>query len=1135
MCGIVGLVRKPRELTPDTLNGLEELLVDIQGQVVSANSDTRAQLTDFAKRSISLDAAITLVKNKTTTARISELAEQVRGEVEKALAEKDLSESDKNALLTINDALWRISRDACASANEIADLLSQQCHDMSNLTNDVIAIYRSINLVLRSVDRIEVRGRDSAGISVGLDHIALDDDDMKALSKRSSSHFANGSVRFTDKGKDSQVYFVYKRAAEIGELGDNVAFLRNAITHDELLFDVITRNEQSHEMVMAHTRWASMGVISEDNTHPLDCAERNKANVRVTLGALNGDIDNHIALKTECAIEDSITTDAKLIPVLVDHERNENPSTDAFDSCRKVVSRFEGSTAVSIMTSDDPSKMYLALRGGGQGLFIGLGNDEFFIASEPYGVVEVADSYVRVDGETPFDPEQPVASRGQIFCLDSERAGSLEGLRRSSYLGDEIVLTADDVITSEVTTRDIDRGDYDHYLWKEINEAPRSFSTTLHGKFSRNDSNYDVELHDDIISPAMREAISSGEISRVYIIGQGTAAVAGQACGHFFSALKSTLDVRVCLATELSGFALEDDMSGSLVIAVSQSGTTTDTNRTVDLLRDRGARVIAIVNRRGSDLTTKADGVCYTSSGRDVEMSVASTKAFYAQVAAGAYLAIAIETIRSSQTLDRELVNDIVSALHEIPSHMKTVLQQRSEIEAIAQSTVLSRRSWATVGNGSNAIAAREIRIKSSELCYKAIAMDATEDKKHIDLSSEPLIVVCATGIQGSNADDVAKEVAIYSAHKACPVVINDDESERFDSCNSVILVPKTHKDVSFILATVAGHIFGYESARAIDASARVLREARGALATITPEQLGSVQALTYIGNVLSEPAQHYFAALSDRKFDAILDASDAGDLTKLFVALTPPYMTSLVADKCGGLQTPQALTNCAVSMLTRAIDQLTRPIDAIRHQAKTVTVGISRSDDTLLRSACVSYLLESGVQRDVLSFPVIRTLIALDEMVGTITGHTRYLIHGDPTSTSATLEIAEQKGSAEALVSRIAQNPTLRGTKRLTAREQVVWITQGKSDSRNVIMIPEVTRSITTGITLLHIDVVDNDELSVDARKRVLEGYKQKLFALRDAVTETQDTFDESILADIDMMELLTQPVVVLASKWNQ
>ena len=111
------------------------------------------------------------------------------------------------------------------------------------------------------------------------------------------------------------------------------------------------------------------------------------------------------------------------------------------------------------------------------------------------------------------------------------------------------------------------------------------------------------------------------------------AAGLNQFCGS------TNLKVDAVPATELSGFGLRSSMSDTLVVAISQSGTTTDTNRTVDLVRSRGAKVVAIVNRRGSDLTDKADGVLYTSDGRDVEMSVASTKAFYAQVAAGVLLA----------------------------------------------------------------------------------------------------------------------------------------------------------------------------------------------------------------------------------------------------------------------------------------------------------------------------------------------------------------------------------------------------------------------------------------------------------------------------------------------------------------
>ena len=95
------------------------------------------------------------------------------------------------------------------------------------------------------------------------------------------------------------------------------------------------------------------------------------------------------------------------------------------------------------------------------------------------------------------------------------------------------------------------------------------------------------------------------------------------------------------------------------------------------------------------------------------------------------------------------------------------MLARREEIGRIAASVAPSRRYWAVVGSGPDRVAAAEVRIKLSELCYRSISSDATEDKKHIDLSCEPLILVCAAGLRGPNADDVAKEIAIYRAHKA--------------------------------------------------------------------------------------------------------------------------------------------------------------------------------------------------------------------------------------------------------------------------------------------------------------------------------------------------------------------------------
>src|SRR4029079_11776891 len=341
-------------------------------------------------------------------------------------------------------------------------------------------------------------------------------------------------------------------------------------------------------------------------------------------------------------------------------------------------------------------------------------------------------------------------------------------------------------------------------------------------------------LPPETLSPAIVDRLRHGTIRRVLAIGQGSAHVAGRSLAR---ALRDALGARpigieALTATELSGFGLTADMSDTLVVAISQSGTTTDTNRTVDLARSRGAVVIAIVNRRQSDLVDKSDGVLYTSDGRDVEMSVASTQALYAQLAAGYLLAfgLAIELGADAET-DRVYRDELLTALRDLPEAMSAVFAWRPAIAGAAHRETLIRRSRAVVGNGVNQVAALELRIKLSELCYKAIACDVTEDKKHIDLSSEPMILVCAPGLHGSNADDVAKEVAIYRAHKAAPIVIADDDESRFATASlETIPVPSVHPALSFVLCALVGHLFGYEAALAIDASALPLRAARGCI-----------------------------------------------------------------------------------------------------------------------------------------------------------------------------------------------------------------------------------------------------------------------------------------------------------------
>ena len=1021
-----------------------------------------------------------------------------------------------SCLLGVRDSMWAIERDHLRTAEAIIDLAGG--------TPDPNALpgLMSIQTALSALDRLEVRGRDSAGIEVfvanhNLPTSALEGSRFKDLILRS------GAIR--DCG--THIAFVYKNAAEIGDLGDNSKVIRAAIRRDEVLREALLSPE-STVTVLGHTRWASVGVISEANAHPVDSQEATHGDEQYVSAVLNGDIDNYMDL-TELAkldIPAEITTDAKIIPALISRQLTSTVSD--LEAFRATVSTFEGSMAIASHNAAQPHKLSLALRGSGQAIYVGLADNSYVVASEPYGVIENASEWIRMDGEKPADPDNPISSAGQIIQLDAAKAGDLEGITRIAYDGTELPVEQDEITTSDITTRDIDRGDAPHFLLKEIHEAPESVHKTLRGRIIEVEGTLRVQLGPDVIPDKTRDSLKNKQIKKIIAIGQGTAAVAARTIPQFLSPLLEGLEVSVeaQLATEVSGFSMATDMSDTLVVAVSQSGTTTDTNRTVDLIRQRGGHIIAIVNRRGSDLTDKSHGVLYTSDGRDVEMSVASTKAFYAQVVAGVLLSSAIANL-VDQTRDQ---NEILYALRQLPKSMEQAISTRPAVAAAAQRHAPQKRYWAVVGNGPNRIAANEIRIKLSELCYKAIPEDGTEDKKHIDLSSEPLIFVCAAGLSGSNIDDVAKEVAIYRAHKAVPIVVASENESRFEAAVELLTVPQLHPSLDFILATIVGHLFGYEAALAIDGQALPLRQMRSTLESLIAE--GSLEDGDFeqLKDDLATPGSQFLDGLRASVYDGHLEASTAAKVvTILRYALGVASLDSYQID-VGKVGRPGVVIDDLNAALTKAIDELTRPVDAIKHQAKTVTVGISRSDETLLRSTLAIAALDAGTPRDRLSYRELRTLAGLDASVAEVTGWTRYRIEGD-VEAQATVQVVDRGGIASGIASRTDTNPILRGGKHRAAFEKEVMVSVG-SDGRSIIHIPEVKDNQTTGLTLLHCRF--HEYLSTPAMRSVLQGYRGRYGALQDAVTESHPSFRDDILSTIKVVDLLTRPVYVLAEHWT-
>jgi len=1128
MCGIVAvLARRSTAPVPDAgelVAGVEQALAALYRPLPDLElAGDRLAAVDRALRG--MGGLRALLDNPDLGRRLEARLPEVTRAIERIESELDSQrqplegaalEAANSALVLLKDAVWAISRDRVPAARAIAGLAGPG----ADADSPGLEAWWGVQVTLSALERLEVRGRDSAGLGLFVTGHGIPEGDPEVAARTTDALFRSNSVRMTPEG----IAFVYKAAAEIGELGDNIRVLRDALAADALLHRAVAA-PQAEAAIVAHTRWASVGLISEANAHPLNQEEEGRPGTPYVAAALNGDVDNHIELRAAHALHTraEITTDAKVIPVLVSRRIADGASSAS--AFRETVAAFEGSVAIAAHAADDPHRLFLALRGSGQALYVGLADEAFVVTSEPYGLIEETPRYLRMDGE---------GTGGQIVVLDRAAAGSLNSVARLAYDGTPLPVDRSEVVTAEITTRDVNRAGYPHFLLKEISEAPQSFRKTLRGKITDANGRRSVTLPDETLPADLRQKLAKGAIRRIFAIGQGTSAVAGQSLATALgNHLPPGITVAALPSTELSGFGLDDDMGDTLVVAISQSGTTTDTNRTVDLVRARGAAVLAIVNRRHSDLAEKADGVLYTSDGRDVEMSVPSTKAFYAQVAAGFLLALALATeVRGGE--QPAGAHDLLVGLSELPAAMETVLAGRPAIAAAAAEHAPRRRYWAVVGNGVNRVAAAELRIKLSELAYKSIACDATEDKKHIDLSSEPLILVCATGLPPAAAADVAKELAIYRAHRAAPVVIATEGTD-FPAALATLPTPPVHPALVFVVSAMAGHLFGYEAALAIDAQAVALRGVRALVEEATEElDTPGSDLLTRLAPRLAAPARAFTRGLAAGAYDGSLPAAAAVRLAAVLRHATGDLPLELFEPADGRLPTPAAVVEELAAALTRAIEELTRPIDAIKHQAKTVTVGISRSEEDLFTAPLVAQVLAAGAPRDRLGYRALRTLGALAPAVEEVLGFTRYAIAGS-LDDGATVSVVAKGGVARDIPSRAetGTDTPLRGTKHRAATLREVTAAKGGIDGRTVLLVPETRRTDVVGMTLLHARFAER--LPGSEMRAVLEGYQGRYGALVDAVTETEPGFDDERLAELPPIDLLTVPVHVLAQHWRR
>jgi len=305
------------------------------------------------------------------------------------------------------DAIWSIREDRLATAAAVADLLGA---DAVEATEDVVAGWWAIQVALSALDRLEVRGRDSAGVAVMV--TAADSPDGPP---GASDPLGRSGSRWRDAGA---TVHVHKTAVEVGELGHNTRVLREALAGDGALRAALAR-PGARCVVLAHTRWASVGLITEPNAHPV--ASLSADGEPWVLAAVNGDIDNYGAIvgRFDLSYPAAVTTDARVAPGLARRLRSPGRSDRA--AFAAAVASFEGSHAIVSLSSDSPGNLLLARRGSGQALYVGLAPDCFVVASEPYGLVEQTGDYLRFDGADAADSGNGVArSYGLTFRMTDD-------------------------------------------------------------------------------------------------------------------------------------------------------------------------------------------------------------------------------------------------------------------------------------------------------------------------------------------------------------------------------------------------------------------------------------------------------------------------------------------------------------------------------------------------------------------------------------------------------------------------------------------------------------------------------------------------------------------------------------------
>jgi glucosamine--fructose-6-phosphate aminotransferase (isomerizing) len=456
---------------------------------------------------------------------------------------------------------------------------------------------------------------------------------------------------------------------------------------------------QSGKIGIAHTRWATHGEPSENNAHPH--ISRNRVAI-----VHNGIIENYKQIRDKLladGYEFSSETDTEVVAHLID-SYYEN---DLYEAVRKAVDQLRGAFALAIIAADDPQTLVACRRGSP--LVVGVGIEENFIASDVSALLPVTSRFVYLD-----EGDLVVLNKKGYQVFDA--SGEIKSL---------------DINVSELSSESAHKGNYRHYMLKEIHEQAKSIGDCLEGRISSTD------VLDSIFGADSGTIFA--RVKNIQIVACGTSYHAGYVAKYWIEEL---LDLP-CQVEVASEFRYRKTVvpRDTLFVTLSQSGETADTLAALrNLSSDNYCGSLSICNVPESSLVRESSLVLMTRAG--TEIGVASTKAFTAQLVSMLLLAI---SIGKTQGLDKDLIASIVQELTELPRQIEKLLQLDARIERIA-GDFIDKQHTLFLGRGGHYPIAMEGALKLKEISYIHAEAYPAGELKHGPLAlvdaEMPVIVV---------------------------------------------------------------------------------------------------------------------------------------------------------------------------------------------------------------------------------------------------------------------------------------------------------------------------------------------------------------------------------------------------------